>query len=90
MMTCQALEHIFFAMLVIVERQANVHLQGGIYDNPSGEVMENASNVPAHNNASEADFAILDLLIRMKQSANVETLLKNCSRKAKSEERAES
>ena len=73
-LTCQALEQIFFAMLTIVERQAKDHLQGGIYDNPSDEVIESASIVPAHNKASESDFAILDLLIRMKPSANVETL----------------
>ena len=71
-MTCQALEQILFAMLVIVERQSKDHLQGGIYD-PSDEVMESASNVPANNKASESDFAILDLLIRMKPRANVET-----------------
>ena len=73
-LTCQALEQIFFVMLTIVERQAKDHLQGGIYDNPSDEVIESASIVPAHNKASESDFAILDLLIRMKPSANVETL----------------
>ena len=71
-LTCQALEEIFVAMLTIVERQAKD--QGGIYDNHSDEVIESASIVPAHNKASESDFAILDLLIRMKPSANVETL----------------
>ena len=61
-------------MLIIVEYPAKDHLQGGIYDNPLYEVIESASNVPAHNKASESDFAILDLLIQIKPSANVETL----------------
>ena len=43
-------------MFNIVERQAKDHLQGGIYNNPSDEVIGSASIVPVHNKASESDL----------------------------------
>ena len=73
-MTIQALEHICAGILIIVERQAADHLPGGEYFRASEEDKAKFSNVPAHNKASESDFAILDLLIRMKPRANIETL----------------
>ena len=73
-MAIQALETIFHATLTVVERQAVDHLPGGVQYRPSEKQQAGASNVPAHNKASESYFAILDLLIRMKPNANIETL----------------
>ena len=73
-MTIQALEHICHGIMIIVERQASEHLVGGEHSLPSDHEKVKYSNVPAHNKASESDFAILDLLIRMKPRANIETL----------------
>ena len=72
-MTIQALENISHAILV-VERQAVDHLPGGVHYRPSENQQAEASNVPSHNKASESDFTILDLLIRMKPNANIETI----------------
>ena len=73
-MTIQPLENICHAILIILEPQAADHLPGGDHYRPSEQTKASASNVPAHNKASESDFAILDMLIRMKPSANIETL----------------
>ena len=59
---------------MIVERQAFDHPPGSIHYRPSEIQKTTASNVPAHNKTSERDFAILDMLIRMKSSANIETI----------------
>ena len=61
-------------MLIILERQAGDQLVGGKYSNPSNELKESASNVPAENKASESDFGLLDLLMRLRPNANVETM----------------
>ena len=73
-LTCKALEQIFYAILLILQRQAKDQLDGGIYGKPSKLQLISASNVPAHNKASESDFAIFDLLIRLKPSANTDTI----------------
>ena len=57
----------------LTERQKD-HLPGGIYHRLSEEQKAAAANVPSHNRASESDFAILDMLVRMKPNANIETL----------------
>ena len=72
-LTCQALEQIFTAILVILERQAKNQLEGGAYFRPSLEVTESASNVPAHNKISESCFGGLGFLINAKPNAHVET-----------------
>ena len=72
-MAIQALENVFHAILMVVERQAVDHLPGGIHYRPSEKQQAGSSNVPSHK-ASESEFAILDLLIRMKPNANIETL----------------
>ena len=74
-LTCQALEVIFHAILVIVERQAVDHLPGGKYHRSSLSIQESSKNVPSHNKISESDFAIFDFCIRKMPSANVETFL---------------
>ena len=73
-LTIQALEFIFHALLIILERQAKDQLDGGKYRIPSENVLKSSKNVPVHNKASEYDFAILDLLIRTKPRSNIETL----------------
>jgi len=72
-LTCQALEVIFHAVLVIVERQAVDHLPGGKYHRPSEVVANSSANVPAHNKISESDFAIFDFAVRKMPNASVET-----------------
>ena len=71
--TIQALEQIFLAILIILERQADDQLIGGKYSNPSDDLLQRSSNVPSHNKASESDFGLLDLLMRLRPNANVET-----------------
>ncbi|XP_065647261.1 uncharacterized protein LOC136077007 isoform X2 [Hydra vulgaris] len=73
-LTVQSLEIIFHSILVILERQCADQLSGGKYWNPSNSVSEAASNVPVTNKASESDFAILDLMVRTKPNANVQTI----------------
>ncbi|XP_065656137.1 uncharacterized protein LOC136081830 [Hydra vulgaris] len=73
-LTVQSLEIIFHSILVILERQCADQLPGGKYWNPSNSVSEAASNVPVTNKASESDFAILDLMVRTKPNANVQTI----------------
>ena len=60
--------------MVIIERQAKDHPAGGKYIDPSSSIKLNAKNIPAHNKASESDFAILDLLLKTKPNSNIETL----------------
>ena len=63
------------AVLIIIERQCADQLPGGKYWNPSPSMIAAASSVPTTNKASEADFEILDLLVRIKPNANISTML---------------
>ena len=70
-LTQQALEVVFHAIL---ERQCADQLPGGRYWNPDENITMIASNVPTTNRASESDFAVLDLLVRTKPNARVQTI----------------
>jgi E1A/CREB-binding protein len=70
----QSLEIISHAFLIILERQAIDQLPGGKYWNSDDRIQKAAENVPTTNKASESDFAILDLLIRTKPNAKVQTI----------------
>ena len=63
------------AILIIIECQCADQLPGGKYWNPSPSMIAAASSVPMTNKASEADFGILDLLVRIKPNANISTML---------------
>jgi E1A/CREB-binding protein len=65
-----ALEMILTGIVLILERQAKDQLRGGIFFAPSETLLKSASNVPCTNNVSERDFAILDVLVRMKPAAS--------------------
>ena len=73
-LTQQALEVIFHAILIILERQCIDQLPGGDYWHASDKIQKAAANVPTTNMASESDFAIIDLLIRTKPNASVQTI----------------
>lgn len=73
-LTQQALEVVFHAILIILERQCADQLPGGRYWNPDENITMIASNVPTTNRASESDFAVLDLLVRTKPNARVQTI----------------
>ena len=62
-MCIQALELLCIFMLLILERQCEDQLPGGIYWE---EDVTKWSNVPATNMVGERDFAVLDLLVRQK------------------------
>ncbi|XP_047128216.1 uncharacterized protein LOC124808971 [Hydra vulgaris] len=70
----QSLEIISHAFLIILERQAIDQLPGGKYWNSDDRIQKAAENVPTTNKASESDFAILDLLIRAKPNAKIQTI----------------
>ena len=70
----QSLEIISHAFLIILERQAIDQLPGGKYWNSDDQIQKAAENVPTTNKASESDFAILDLLIRTKPNAEIQTI----------------
>ena len=72
-LTQQALEVIFHAFLIILERQCAYQLPGGKYWHPSEDVQAMSSVVPTSNIASESDFAVLDL-IRTKPKTSVQTI----------------
>lgn len=73
-LTQQALEIIYHAIRIILERQCKDQLPEGKYWSSSQIIKEASSIVPVTNKASESDFAILDLLVKTKPSANAETL----------------
>ena len=73
-LTQQCLEVVFHAILIILERQCSDQLPGGKYWNPTENVQNLASKVPLTNKASESDFALLDLFIRTKPNAKVQTI----------------
>ncbi|XP_065646071.1 uncharacterized protein LOC136076670 [Hydra vulgaris] len=70
----QSLEIISHTFLIILERQAIDQLPGGKYWNSDDQIQKAAENVPTTNKASESDFAILDLLIRTKPNAKIQTI----------------
>lgn len=72
-LTQQCLEVICHALVLILERQC-VDLPGGKYWNASTTVKESSTIVPTTNKASESDFAILDLLVRTKPNASIQTI----------------
>ncbi|XP_077869048.1 uncharacterized protein LOC144360010 [Saccoglossus kowalevskii] len=77
-MTIQALELIMHALLLILERQCDDQLPGGKYWNMKNEEQASVAAVPTTNVAGERDFAILDLLVRIKPAATTlcyETLI---------------
>ncbi|XP_072049567.1 LOW QUALITY PROTEIN: uncharacterized protein [Amphiura filiformis] len=65
-----ALEMILTGMVLILERQAKDQLEGGKYFNPSETQQKSAQNVPTTNTVSERDFAVLDVLVRLKPAAS--------------------
>ena len=73
-MTQQSLEVIFYGILIILERHYSDQLPGGKYWNVSPNVKNISSNVPTTNRASESDFAMLDLLVRTKPNAKIQTI----------------
>ncbi|XP_065670647.1 uncharacterized protein LOC136089042 [Hydra vulgaris] len=73
-LTQQTLEEICHSLLVVLERQSADQLPGGKYWYPSDNISKAAENVPTTNKASESDFAVLDLLIRTKPNAKIQTI----------------
>ena len=71
MLTQQALEMCMHSILLVLERLAADQLPGGKYFIPSDSLKEMAQHVPKTNKISEADFAILDLLVRKKPNASI-------------------
>ena len=67
--TQAALEMIVTGIVLILERQAKDQLEGGMFFGPSEELQNSAKNVPTTNTISERDFAILDILVRLKPAA---------------------
>ena len=73
MLTQQALEMCMHSILLVLERLAADQLPGGKYFIPSDSLKQMAQHVPKTNKISEADFAILDLLVRKKPNASINT-----------------
>ena len=73
-LTQQALEMCMHSLLLVLERLSHDQLPGGKYFLPSDSVKKIAKNVPKTNKISEADFAMLDLLIRKKPNASINAL----------------
>ena len=67
--THAALEMVLSAMILILERQAKDQLEGGKFFAPSEQMKASSRNVPTTNTVSERDFAILDVLTRIKPAA---------------------
>ena len=73
-MTQQSLEVIFYEILIILERHYSDQLPGGKYWNVSPNVKNISSNVLTTNKSSASDFAMLDLLVRTKPNAKIQTI----------------
>ena len=73
-LTQQVLEMCMHSLLLILERLCQDQLPGGKYYTPNESLKKIAANVPKTNKISEADFAILDLLIRKKPNATINAL----------------
>ena len=69
-----ALEMVVTGLVLILERQARDQLSGGQFASPYEQVKKSARNVPCTNTVSERDFAILDVLLRIKPAASCHTL----------------
>ena len=69
-----ALEMILTGIVLILERQAKDQLEGGKYFAPSNSLLHSSKNVPTTNTVSERDFAILDVLVRLKPAASCHSL----------------
>ena len=74
-LTQHAIEVVFHAFLIILERQCVDQLPGAKYWLPSDLTGDSSTNVPTTNKASESDFAILDLLLKTEPNARMQTLL---------------
>ena len=73
-LTQQVLEMCMHSLLLILERLCQDQLPGGKYYTPNESLKKIAANVHKTNKISEADFAILDLLIRKKPNATINSL----------------
>ena len=73
-LTQQALEMCMHSLLLVLERLSHDQLPGGKYFSPSDSVKKLQKNVPKTNKISEADFVILDILIRKKPNASINAL----------------
>lgn len=69
-LTQATLEALMHVLLLISDRQAEDHLEGGKYCNPTESKQTAASNVPTTNLISERDFGSLDVLMRMKPATS--------------------
>ena len=68
-MTKQALELIFGSFVVVTKRMLTDHLEGGKYDKPDAEMIEECTNAPKTNVVPERDFGMLDRLLAQKPNA---------------------
>ena len=73
-LTQQVLEVICHSLLVVLERQSADQLPGGKHWHSSDNISKAAENVPTTNKASESDLAVLELLIRTKPNAKIQTI----------------
>ena len=71
--TKQCLEIMFGCFSIITKRMLHDHLEGGKYDNPSPQLVEETKNVMKTNTLSERNFGMLDRLMREKPNANLIT-----------------
>ncbi len=76
-MTALAIEVAAAEMLILVERQAESQLPGGMYADPTENQINISKNVPKNNNLSERDMASLDNKLRHKPGASISTIETN-------------
>ena len=74
-LTQQCLEVALHGILIILERQCEDQLPGGKYWKPNDKLNLMGQNVPTTNKLSEADFGMVDLLIRTKPNLSTEGML---------------
>ena len=75
MLTQHALEMCMHSILLVLERLVADQLPGEKYFILSDSLKEMAQHVPKTSKISEADFAILDLLVRKKPNASINALM---------------
>ena len=75
LLTQQCLEVLLHGVLMVLERQCADQLPGGKYWNPSDQLLKMSKNAPTTNKISEADFSIIDLLIRTKPNLSCQAML---------------
>ena len=73
-LTQQVKQMCMHSLLLILERLCQDQLPGGKYYTPNESLKKIAANVPKTNKISEADFAILDLLMQKKPNATINAL----------------